>query len=326
MESPAPKNKKALLIGIDYIDVSGISLKGCINDIINMRNMLIDAYGYSPDNVTMLRDDDPEKYTCPTHDNIYDSIVGLVIESGNLEEIWLHYSGHGSRIHIQNSESSGDILIPVDYSSAGCISDTDLYDIVRRIKCRAFLTFDCCHSGTVCDLPWQLEYRQDIMLATQVNAYKINNPHIFMFSGCKDDQTRADTTNLLDQRMGAFTNAFTECLRKSNHNTDILSLHKDICIGLLNSGYSQTPILSCTVETPQHTFKRPMTVQALNPPSMLFQRRTLMHKYVKPMVPVKTDKIEENLLRGLLPIISSGDSVSSGGSSSHSSLHRYLFS
>jgi len=54
--------KKALLIGIDYIDVSGVSLKGCINDAINMRNMLIDAYDYEPENIVMLRDDDAAKF------------------------------------------------------------------------------------------------------------------------------------------------------------------------------------------------------------------------------------------------------------------------
>ena len=295
-----------------------------------MRNMLIDAYDYDPQNILILRDDDASKFPSPTYYNIYDSLLGLVLESSSLDEIWLHYSGHGSRIQPQNFEGSGDILVPVDYKTAGCITDTELYDMVRRIKCRAILTFDCCHSGSVCDLPWQIEYRADIMTVTQINDLIIINPHIFMMSGCKDDQTSADTVNILDQHMGAFTNALTECLRKSHHNTDILSLHKDICIYLLKNGYNQTPILSSTVETPQHIFQKSAVCPLVPNPSPVFQRRTLMHKYVKPMVPVSSDKkkvrtLEERIMRGLLPIISSGDSVSSGGSSG-SSLHRYLFS
>ena len=185
--------KKALLIGIDYFDVSGISLKGCIIDAINMRNMLIDAYDYESKNIVMLRDDDADKFASPTHDNIFDCIIDLVLESANLEEVWLHYSGHGSQIQNPNCDSeksdnfpvnflerkgiknavkswefndknciNGDkmqIIVPVDYKTSGCIVDKDLYDMVRRFKCRAILTFDCCHSGTVCDLPWTTEYQ-----------------------------------------------------------------------------------------------------------------------------------------------------------------------
>jgi len=306
--------KKALLIGIDYIDVSGISLKGCINDAINMRNMLIDAYDYEPENIVMLRDDDAAKFRSPTNDNIVYSIIDLVLESANLEEVWLHYSGHGSQIQKQNCDSekseispklvrsetllkssdyndknciNGDkmqILIPVDYKTNGCIVDKDLYDMVRRIKCRAILTFDCCHSGTVCDLPWTTEYQvpdllqnaDRIMLSpeelrknsplgmlvtTRISDAYIKNPNIFMFSGCRDDQTSLDTINVMDQRSGAFTNALCECLRKSHHNTSILSLHKDICIYLLERGYEQVPVLSSTVETPYHMFMKNQSLE-----------------------------------------------------------------
>jgi hypothetical protein len=292
--------KKALLIGIDYIDISGISLKGCINDVINMRNMLIDAYDYESNNIIMLRDDDANKFPSPTNDNIVDSIIDLVLESANLEEVWLHYSGHGSQIQKQNCDSgksetavplklirsetlvkssdyndknciNGDkmqILVPVDYKTNGCIVDRDLYDMVRRFKCRAILTFDCCHSGTVCDLPWTTDYhlpttltdivyssnvtQLGMLVTTKISDAIIKNPNIFMFSGCRDDQTSLDTINDMDQRSGAFTNALCECLRASHHNTSILLLYKDICIYLLERGYEQIPVLSSTVETPKH--------------------------------------------------------------------------
>jgi hypothetical protein len=306
--------KKALLIGIDYIDVSGISLNGCINDAINMRNMLIDAYDYEPKNIVMLRDDDADKFPSPTNDNIVYSIIDLVIESATLDEVWLHYSGHGSQIQsleCDSEKSKGlrkllrsetylkscdfndkncinrdmmQILIPVDYKTNGCIVDKDLYDMVRRIKCRAILTFDCCHSGTVCDLPWTTEYQvprtiQDLnnivlepddshkvnqlgmLVTTKISDAHITNPNIFMFSGCRDDQTSVDTINGMDQRSGAFTNALCECLRASHHNTGILSLHKDICIYLLERGYEQIPVLSSTVETPNHIFTKGLSLE-----------------------------------------------------------------
>lgn len=307
--------KKALLIGIDYFDVSGISLKGCINDAINMRNMLIDAYDYESKDIVMLRDDDANKFPSPTYDNIVYSIIDLVLESANLEEVWLHYSGHGSQIQNPNCDSeksedfpinfitphgiknaekvvnpiciNGDkmqILVPVDYKTNGCIVDKDLYDMVRRFKCRTILTFDCCHSGTVCDLPWTTEYQvphsiQDLdniipkpdkskqlgmLVTTKISDAIIKNPDIFMFSGCRDDQISIDTINSMDQRSGAFTNALCECLRASHHNTSILSLHKDICIYLMERGYEQIPVLSSTVESPKHMFTKKQVLENLS--------------------------------------------------------------
>ena len=245
--------KKALLIGINYTDLSGMSLKGCINDIINVRNMLLDAYNYDSDNITILRDDDEIKFLQPTYSNIIEQLLILVDESKNLEELWLYYSGHGSQIqnrffnlqNLQNLEKE-QVIIPIDYLINGCIVDDELFDIIKNIKCKAYLIFDCCHSGTVCNLPWKTEYNieTDTINTIKINDSIIDNPNIYMISGCEDEQTSNDSTNELNQRMGAFTNALTECLRKRHHNTDILTLYKDICIYLNDMGYSQVPILS----------------------------------------------------------------------------------
>ena len=368
--------KKAVLIGIDYIDISGISLKGCINDVINMRNMLIDAYDYDPQNIIILRDDDAVKFLSPTYYNIYDSLLGLVLESSSLDEIWLHYSGHGSQLQKHNcnleikKEEIVEAIVPVDYLKAGCIVDCDLYDIIRRIKCKAILTFDCCHSGTICDMPWTTQYQEGTLVSTQINKLLINNKDIFVLSGCRDDQTSSDTTNLLDQRVGAFTNALCECLRKSHHNTSILSLHKDICIYLLEGGYGQIPVLSSTVEVPKYMFFKGEKKAAWSSSEDFEQLRDnkirlthkagLLHQYVKkpelsikniassfsvdspekaiygesrfcatfcstkPSDTSKSKKIrydDETVIRGLLPFISSGFSISSGSSSETSSVN-----
>ena len=122
--------KKALLIGIHYTDISGATLKGCINDIINMRNMLIDSYDFNSDDIIMLRDDDILKFQPPTYFNILDCLSSIVKESNNLEEFWLHYSGHGSRIQTNNSNSGfSEIIIPVDFRESACITDIELLDV-----------------------------------------------------------------------------------------------------------------------------------------------------------------------------------------------------
>jgi metacaspase-1 len=237
--------KKALLIGINYFNHPKHVLKGCINDIINIRNMLIDAYDYESKNIVMLRDDDPDKYLMPTHENILLEINKIISDSENLEELWIHYSGHGSKIR----ESKREQILPLDYEITDGIYDDELHLLIHEIKCKAILVFDCCHSGSICEMPIQLEYDSDAENGFKItriddSANIITDIKKYVFSSCKDEQTSSDTKNFLDQRVGAFTDAMIECLRNSHHNTDILSLYKNICIYLIKNGYKQTPILS----------------------------------------------------------------------------------
>lgn len=123
--------KKALLIGINYIN-SPNQLYGCINDVINMRNMLIDAYGYDSNNITVLRE-----YTnnLPTRANIINNITSIVSQSGNLKELWIHYSGHGSQIGDRNNDETDgldEIIVPLDYQDSGFITDDVIFNIMKK--------------------------------------------------------------------------------------------------------------------------------------------------------------------------------------------------
>jgi hypothetical protein len=255
--------KKALLIGIDYISSPNLSLNGCINDVITVRNMLIDAYDYDPNNIIILRDDTADFN--PTRENILEQMNLLVSNSGNLEEIWFHYSGHGSQLRDQNSELK-EIIIPSNYNEDGVIMDSEILDIIKNIKCRTIMIFDCCHSGSICNMPWSFEYKDlssSTYSRTQTNTVKIANQNIYVFSGCRDNQTSADSFNILDQSVGAFSNAFIECLRASHHNIGVMELYKNTCIYLSKNGYSQTPLFSSSNENPTFVIKKPNRVQVI---------------------------------------------------------------
>lgn len=246
-------SKKALLIGIDYFTNPTINLSGCINDIVNMRSMLIDAYNYSPSNITMLRDDSTNPAVQPTYKNILMNLKSLASQSVNLSEIWIHYSGHGSHM---DDNITDNLLVPVDYESAGYIMDVDLLAIVRTIKCRCILLFDSCNSGTICNLQWTFNYISPTQYnRTMINNITIQNPNIFVFSGCRDNQTSADVTDCSgNSHYGAFTNAFLESLRKNMHNVPMLTLYRDVCMYLSNQGLSQIPVFSATNHMPTAVF------------------------------------------------------------------------
>jgi hypothetical protein len=260
--------KRALLIGIDYLAIPSITLRGCVYDVINVRDVLTDAYDY--DSITILRDDINNAATMPTKANIINNLINIVNQSTNLDEIWIHYSGHGSQLPNKNAYTSNgldNILVPCDYQTAGFITDKELLNIVKNIKCKALLLFDACHSGTMCDLEWSFQYSNPISW-TKVQNNKvgtISNPNICIISGCKDEQTSADAFIKVDETsQGAFTNAFITSLRNYRHNVSINQVYQYTCGYLKSNGFTQVPVLSSSTQAPNYNFARavPVTVQA----------------------------------------------------------------
>ena len=60
----------------------------------------------------------------------------------------------------EEADGYDETLIPLDYAQAGQIRDDDLLkNLVMRFKSGVFVTsiMDCCHSGTVLDLPYNFK-------------------------------------------------------------------------------------------------------------------------------------------------------------------------
>jgi len=262
--------KKAVLVGINYSSIPGITLRGCINDVVNMSHTLTDAFDYDINNITMLRDDIQNANLSPTRNNILSQLVNLVNQSANLSEIWFHYSGHGSRIRDTNADEADkldEIIVPVDYQKNGFIVDDEIFNIIKNSKCRTIMLFDSCHNASICDLKWGFEYNNVTKAITKsINSEKqAANQNIFVFSGSKDTQTSADAYSVdAQQSVGAFTDTFLYCLRKNRMNVDIMKLYNDICLTIKSKGFTQTPILSCSSEIPSFAFSRTTSSPTVN--------------------------------------------------------------
>ena len=90
--------KCALLVGINYTSVPGVTLSGCIDDVVNMKTAIVSKFGYNPANVVVLRDDVMTDVAhLPTKANILACLRSLISKSNQCTEIWVHYSGHGSQ-------------------------------------------------------------------------------------------------------------------------------------------------------------------------------------------------------------------------------------
>jgi hypothetical protein len=238
-------NKKALLIGINYYG-SGNQLKGCQNDVEAVRLMLIEKFQFKPENIQIMKDmvDDPEHKSdgCPTKNNLLAKLQELVSTAKYGDELYIHYSGHGSTtIDLNGDEPTGydETIVGADMQQ---IVDDELSNILivglpTGVKLRAI--FDSCHSGSVLDMPYIYDSNSDITVANRSleedlakNGRRIN---AILISGCQDDQTSEDAWVGSDIK---FEGAMTWGLLK------ILCEH-----GFLQNTFSEDMQKDCTVLT-----------------------------------------------------------------------------
>lgn len=151
--------RKALLIGVNYFGQKG-ELRGCINDVHNVMNYLMENFGYRREDIVTLTDDQQNPVSHPTKNNILRAMNWLVQGCQPNDSLFFHFSGHGG----QTKDTDGDeedgndeVIYPVDFKQAGHIVDDQIHDIlVKPLPAGARLTaiFDSCHSGSCLDLPY----------------------------------------------------------------------------------------------------------------------------------------------------------------------------
>ena len=79
--------KRALLIGINYINMGDAYIEGCIDDIISMKQYLIQSMDYKEDEIIMLRDDSSDPALQPTGNNIKTQLMNLLHDSQSLQDL-----------------------------------------------------------------------------------------------------------------------------------------------------------------------------------------------------------------------------------------------
>ena len=248
--------KRALLIGINYKGTSS-ELQGCVHDVEKIKAMLTSYYQYREEDIVMLTD--RKRYSLKaSRANILYWIKKMVADTQAGDELFVHYSGHGSQVKCykgdedKNDDTPGmdDVIIPCDFQTAyigkrGMITDDELRIIlveamVPGSKLRAF--FDCCCSGTALDLPYV--YKQNEKYALTYKKDGIQSTDCLLISGCRDDQTSADAL-IEKQYNGALTWALCKALETSRMTPiswkDLLLLVRTY---LKESQFEQVPVLS----------------------------------------------------------------------------------
>ncbi len=259
--------KRALLVGVN--DYRGISdLRGCVNDVTNVRNVLKTYYGYTNADIRVLVDDRANKA------NILQRLEGMVAVSEAGDTLTFHFSGHGSQIRDRNGDELEDgmdeLICPWDMNwDNGFITDDTLNDVFTPLKDGVHLEviLDCCHSGTAMrdiglgrpaelgpenptlsrflpppvDIRSRHEGEEDELATPRTFRGGSTSKHI-LWSGCRADQTSADAF-IGGTYNGAFSFYFCKHIREAAGRVGRKDLLTRVRNSLGHQGYSQVPQL-----------------------------------------------------------------------------------
>ncbi|CAL4939731.1 unnamed protein product [Urochloa decumbens] len=222
-------NKRAVLIGITYAAGgmrrgSGGQLRGPINDVKCMRNLLCHRFGFPSECVIMLTDDQRDPFRLPTKDNIRMAMHWLVQGCSYGDSLVFHFSGLGAQVADDDGDEVDgydEALCPMDAFQRGPILDDEINEtIVRPLVpgARLHAVVDACYSATVLDLPflcrvarngyWQWEDHRP-----PSGAWKgTSGGQAVLFSGYSDGKNNFAVMPDAVASLGAMTHSFIKAV------------------------------------------------------------------------------------------------------------------
>lgn len=255
----------ALLIGInDYPDVLGPDgkpaidketgkpidpdLKGAVNDVTEMRGILVDKYGVPAGNIRVVTDKQANEA------GFIENMKWLLGVAKPGDQIIFHYSGHGGQIKSETEEDKKDEVIVL--ADDKLVSDNLFGELARAMANKgvhATFLFDSCHSGGMSrEAGVRIKNRRDLMVnararkiaPTQLAGLKSTargaitgsgnekGSYAFLFAS-KEDQTSSDVSGMTKfPAHGIFTLGLSLALKDKPEFT--LTALEMLMIDLLN--------------------------------------------------------------------------------------------
>lgn len=267
--SVAAQDKHALLVGInDYQHVR--HLRGSVNDITRVRQILVSDLAFSQDNIRVLLNEEATKR------NILAALSSLADRTKAGDALFLYYSGHGFMMQDQDGDEAvldGDdhydeVVVPYDAvpwpreratdPNSTMLSDDEVGQALSGLSGRrVVIVFDSCHSGsatrTVGDTDSRSLYpgfvppgtpKTRSLMRTQ-ETMDFNGSLVFL-SAASPLQSASDLGEFEGQRHGAFTASLLRTIKKSGPGWHKAmswdGLFRAAREDLLNQGFaSQTP-------------------------------------------------------------------------------------
>jgi len=251
--------KKALCIGINYVG-SGedMALRGCQTDALRMVGILEKDFHYER---TMLLLDQTDgiptgqkrKLFRPTRHNILKGLHWLRNRAKPGDLLFMHYSGHGTQVPDEDGDEQDqkdECLVPCDFRSGGYITDDMLVThylkhLPKGVIC-SFI-FDCCHSGSILDLPHEYRYSTSlgtIQTRSDPTMGRVTEAMIICLSACDDDQLAEERETPTGRFRGLMTTCVEQAIRKFNNRISLRELLVYVSNEMHHRGANQRPVLS----------------------------------------------------------------------------------
>lgn len=265
--------RRALLIGINKYTIPGADLRGCVNDVLDLSDVLTEFGGFSKADITTLVD------KAATKKAMMAGIKALLKASKSGDVALLHYSGHGSHVpddeaHRDEADGRDEILCPTNMNWDDPMRDDWLRTTLDTVRDGVQLTviMDCCHSGSNTRVfsppdapvkerflpsPWDIaaaETGRRTMRSVSSSLRKskstarrssdivnVDIPEV-LITGCRDTQTSADA--FIDGRFnGALTYGLVDAIRAKKGKLTYGDLHERASATIRKKRYEQVPQL-----------------------------------------------------------------------------------
>jgi metacaspase-1 len=277
--------KRALLVGINRYKIPGADLRGCVNDVKNLRAVLTAYHGFAARDVATLTD------FAATTKAMRDAIAKLVKGARKGDALLFHYSGHGANVPDNDGDEADrrdEILCPTDLDWKDPLLDDWLRKTFDALPAGVNLTviMDCCHSGTntrailppdapiiprYLPNPWDLmaaesgrklkgkttgSLRRSAPARRKKDIVAANIPEVLV-TGCRDDQTSADA-HIGGSFNGALTYNLVATIKAARGKLTYRELHAGALKRLKRDAFSQVPQLEGRAGRFDHPFLAPI--------------------------------------------------------------------
>jgi hypothetical protein len=139
--------RKAVLCGIN--NYANAPLKGCVNDAQNVRDLLINSFGFLPDDIHLLSDEQVVK------PELLRQWSWLTDGARAGDTLVFHFSGHGSYVPDESGEEQDlrdeiTCLQDMNFDDPDTyVSDDEWYSLAQQVDpaVQLIILKDTCHSG-----------------------------------------------------------------------------------------------------------------------------------------------------------------------------------
>ncbi|KAI9428700.1 caspase domain-containing protein [Lactarius indigo] len=254
--SPYVRQKKALLVGIDYSTHPDprFRLKWGVYDARVMARFLHESFHFEWSNIQILTDDQPG--SLPTKGNIRTAMRWLVKGAQPGDSLFFFFSGHATQIKdMDGDELDGfdECMCAMDYigggqfppgpDTPGLIVDDDINEIMVQPLprgCRLTAVLDCVHSGTLLDLPFVYDAHGVLKPYNSNIAQQKSSPaDVISLSACRDSENAFETRD-----GGALRCAFIDYMRNAGNRGTYLDIIRSLRAYMDANGLKQRPQLS----------------------------------------------------------------------------------